>query len=706
MPHEELAGWCEQHGVVLNGIAAGFVEEGWRGVIATKDLAPDDVVLRVPERLLLTTRSAVRDPALAAALLRASAPSDPRQHPSASSSLNAGLSPHQVLACHLLLEVSRGAASFWWPYLRQLPRSYSSLPNFAAADAAELQLRHARDAAETAAERAEEEWRGALPVLQHLGLPKRFAGLRAWLWAACTLHSRTMYLPWCPAGALTPFGDLHNYQPPPPPYTPSLGGAPPGVGGAGVGVRGAGGSAGDAATAVSGGTSEGAAGGAAADQACGAQGAAAAAAAPQAVEASDGALLGTLPPLHALAVTDAATCAAAESSGEAFGALAACSSSLASEEGRAALTSTADGGDDGGCGIGPGCSGAVAVAVPPLSERPPGPVGAAVSLGCSKDGCSSTGGIARTDASGVEAVLGGGSGGRAESDGGRQGGASGAALDAGGGCTSAAEVGAVAAAPDEVDASIAGDGTWDEAAQQYCIIVRRPYGIGEQIMLCYGRHTNLELLEHYGFVLEANPHDTAPLDPALLPLPDSARYAPGAPPLAPADCFLHANGQPSWQLLHLLRYCAATPPERRSWGHKLAAGERVSQEGDRRVLSWLYAACSKQLTGMGTSLQHDQQLLQQQQQEQEQKKPAAEQQGQALRGPEVAEAQQQVDAAPAGSAALSDGLTCSGLALQWRILHKRTLLRAMSCAEAVLGPQQRQPGRLSLAELQRRLRPA
>ena len=50
--------------------------------------------------------------------------------------------------------------------------------------------------------------------------------LQAWLWAASTLSSRTMYVPFDEAGALTPFGDLHNYAPPPPPYTPSLTAAP------------------------------------------------------------------------------------------------------------------------------------------------------------------------------------------------------------------------------------------------------------------------------------------------------------------------------------------------------------------------------------------------------------------------------------------------------------------------------------------------
>ena len=65
-----------------------------------------------------------------------------------------------------------------------------------------------------------------------------------------------------------------------------------------------------------------------------------------------------------------------------------------------------------------------------------------------------------------------------------------------------------------------GDGAWEEASREYVFRARRPYVAGEQIMLCYGRHTNLGLLEHYGFLLDekesetggaepGNPHDAA-----------------------------------------------------------------------------------------------------------------------------------------------------------------------------------------------------
>ena len=56
-----------------------------------------------------------------------------------------------------------------------------------------------------------------------VGIEKKWCSLKAWLWAAGTVCSRTMHVPFCSAGALTPFGDLHNYHPPPPPHYPDIG---------------------------------------------------------------------------------------------------------------------------------------------------------------------------------------------------------------------------------------------------------------------------------------------------------------------------------------------------------------------------------------------------------------------------------------------------------------------------------------------------
>lgn len=135
--------------------------------------AAGDTVLRVPGRLLMTTRSARADPALAAALSRLAASPDPDDVAAA-----AALTPHQLLATHLLHEVSKGPESFWHPYLQQLPRSYTSLAHFSADDAAALQLQLAQDVAAAAAERAREEWQGALPLLRALGERRMEASAR------------------------------------------------------------------------------------------------------------------------------------------------------------------------------------------------------------------------------------------------------------------------------------------------------------------------------------------------------------------------------------------------------------------------------------------------------------------------------------------------------------------------------------------------
>ncbi|GFR42520.1 hypothetical protein Agub_g3414, partial [Astrephomene gubernaculifera] len=314
------------------------------------------------------------------------------------------------------------------------------------------------------------------------GLPKRFTVLRAWLWAASTLHSRTMYLPWCPAGALTPYGDLHNYQPPPPPYTPQLGGVAMAAAAPGV----------TAVVARNAGNTTGAVVGAAAANDTGAAtGGHVSAGAPSATSNA---------PVAFAAVADAAPNAgeAASTPGVDTSGASVChnahvqadvSGCEACDRSRDARTTAVGTG---------GADPAAAADVAYGGELAPEPC---------QNGSQKEVTLQAESASAASNACGG--------DGGD--------MDA-----------------DAASGAIAGDGVWDAAAQQYCILVRRPYRRGEQVMLCYGRHTNLELLEHYGFVLQDNPHDTALLDAALLPLPSAALASPGAPHLPSCDCFLHA----------------------------------------------------------------------------------------------------------------------------------------------------------------------
>ncbi len=152
-------------------------------------------------------------------------------------------------------------------------------------------------------------------------------------------------------------------------------------------------------------------------------------------------------------------------------------------------------------------------------------------------------------------------------------------------------------------------------------------------------------------------------------------------------------------------------------------------QGEERVLCWLHAACKAQLASFDTTLEEDLRLMEQQQQ-QEQKQQmegtGTNQQGCAGTSTSTPAATKQ-DAAVSssssnGAAALSDGLTCGGLALQWRVLHKRILHRTLQLTRAAveaaaasgkvgggggargrgLGPAGAPP--LDLQELQRRMR--
>ena len=60
--------WCTASGVFIGSIRAGFVPEGWRGIIATSSIDADECVLSVPRELLLCCDSARRDVAVTAAL--------------------------------------------------------------------------------------------------------------------------------------------------------------------------------------------------------------------------------------------------------------------------------------------------------------------------------------------------------------------------------------------------------------------------------------------------------------------------------------------------------------------------------------------------------------------------------------------------------------------------------------------------------------
>lgn len=154
-----------------------------------------------------------------------------------------------------------------------------------------------------------------------------------------------------------------------------------------------------------------------------------------------------------------------------------------------------------------------------------------------------------------------------------------------------------------------GDGYLDTETNEYCIYARKDYITGEEIFLCYGRYTNLELLEHYGFVLgaEQNPHDTAVLPRNVLP--EAVIFQLEAIAGSAAEPTIHANGNPSWEFLRALRLAALTPAGRKIKSSAIFNDEKADDESEIWAMKTLIEACHEGLGKLPTTLKEDEELL-------------------------------------------------------------------------------------------------
>lgn len=64
MAEDSYLEWCKQHGISMHGVQPAYVAEGWRGVVATEDLSPGHIVMRVPQSMLMSSLTANQDAAL------------------------------------------------------------------------------------------------------------------------------------------------------------------------------------------------------------------------------------------------------------------------------------------------------------------------------------------------------------------------------------------------------------------------------------------------------------------------------------------------------------------------------------------------------------------------------------------------------------------------------------------------------------------
>ncbi|KAI3417469.1 SET domain-containing protein, partial [Psidium guajava] len=363
-----------------------FPEAGGRGLGAVRDVGKGEMVLKVPKSCLFTTeRLLMDDQCLSAAV---------KNCPSLSSA--------QTLTVCLLYEVGKGKKSWWYPYLKNLPKSYSTLPTFRQFEVQAFQVDDAIWVAKKARWKAEAEWKETRALMEELKFKPGLLAFKSWLWASATISSRTLHVPWDEAGCLCPVGDLFNYAAP--------------------------------------------------------------------------------------------------------------------------------GGD--------------------LAEADNTPLTRSLQVGslCSKE---------------TEYTL------KSEQ------------LDT---------------LPQRLT-----DGGFEESVNAYCFYARQHYVRGKQVLLSYGMYTNLELLEHYGFLLDNNPNDKVyiPLEPGV----SSCSSWPTE------SLYINQGGEPSYALLSTLRLWATPSNQRRSVGHLAYSGSRLSPENEMRVMHLMLKCCDTVLQNLPTSVEDDQRLL-------------------------------------------------------------------------------------------------
>ncbi|KAE9615081.1 putative histone-lysine N-methyltransferase chromatin remodeling SET family [Lupinus albus] len=366
-----------------------FPHSGGRGLGAVRDLKRGELILRVPKSALMTRDSVMEDKKLCFSL----------------NNKHSSLSPTQILTVCLLYEMGKGKTSRWHPYLVHLPQSYDILATFGEFEKHALQVDEAVWVTEKAVIKAKSEWKEAQALMEELKLKPRLLTFKAWVWAAATISSRTLHVPWDEAGCLCPVGDLFNYDAP--------GKEPCSVG--------------------------------------------------------DGEDLLSNSSVH---VTD----------------------------------------------------------------------------------MSNGGNTMMVDSEQFDS-----------------------------------------------HSQRLTDGGFEEDANAYCFYARAHYKKGDQVLLCYGTYTNLELLEHYGFLLHENPNDKVfiPLEPAVY---SSSSWS-------KESLYIHHNGRPSFALLAALRLWATPQNKRRSVGHLAYAGSQLSPENEISIMKRLSETCYAVLQNMLTCIDDDNLLL-------------------------------------------------------------------------------------------------
>lgn len=202
-----------------------------------------------------------------------------------------------------------------------------------------------------------------------------------------------------------------------------------------------------------------------------------------------------------------------------------------------------------------------------------------------------------------------------------------------------------------------------------------------QVLLGYGTYTNLELLEHYGFLLNENPNDKVfiPLEPSMYSFISWPKVL----------MYIHQDGKPSFALLSALRLWATLPNQRRSISHLVYSGSRLSVYNEISVLKWISKNCAMILSNLPTVIEEDSLLLSTINKIENFDKPTELRKllsgGEARAFLEASDLQKGKN----GSELMFSGKTKRvierwKLAVQWRISYKKTLIDCISCCTVTI----------------------
>lgn len=122
-----------------------------------------------------------------------------------------------------------------------------------------------------------------------------------------------------------------------------------------------------------------------------------------------------------------------------------------------------------------------------------------------------------------------------------------------------------------------------------------------QVLLGYGTYTNLELLEHYGFLLSENPNEKTfiQLDVDIHSIGTWSKDS----------LYIHPNGHPSFALLCALRLWATPANRRKAVSHQIYSGSILSTENEVDIMKWLISRCKGTLQQLPTTVEFDESLL-------------------------------------------------------------------------------------------------